>query len=125
MEPPVEVCGQTLPSRHRFTVSSVRLEWPGSDPVHDGLRLAQLSDLHLGPGTSAARIRLAVGGVNRFAPDLVLLTGDYVTWSRRPVACIREPLGGFQAPSFAVLGTHDHQVGAGSIRRELEALGYT
>jgi hypothetical protein len=41
------------------------------------------------------------------------------------VARLREQLGGIDAPTFVVLGNHDHWVGAASIRSSFESLGYT
>lgn len=93
--------------------------------VHDGLRIAHLSDVHVGRFTPRSRIRLAVDTVNAYEPDLVVLTGDYVTRSRRPVAWIRGYLEGLRGPVFAVLGNHDHVVDARGVRGELEAMGYT
>jgi predicted MPP superfamily phosphohydrolase len=97
---------------------------PGLDPRHDGLRVVQLSDLHVGPRTPPSRIRAAVDEANRFQPDLVALTGDYVSKARAEVAQIREQLGGLSAPTVAVLGNHDHWVDAEGTTASLRSLGY-
>ncbi len=97
---------------------------PGLDPAHDGLRIAQLSDVHVGPRTPVETIRAAVAEANAFRPDLVLLTGDYVTHHRREVALVREQLGGLEAPTVAVLGNHDHWVDAGGTAEALRGHGY-
>src|SRR5215813_12679382 len=78
------------------------------DPAHDGLRVAQLSDIHVGARTPAERIRDAIALANSFEPDLVLLTGDYLSREERGVGLISELMGGLFAPTFAVLGNHDH-----------------
>ncbi|HEY8206927.1 MAG TPA: metallophosphoesterase [Myxococcaceae bacterium] len=114
-----------VPARHRFETSELTLVAPWISPAHEGLRVAQISDVHVGPGTPAARVRRAVERINAFRPHLALLTGDYVTRSKRPVARLREQLGGIDAPTFVVLGNHDHWVGAASIRSSFESLGYT
>ena len=107
-----------------FDVTDTAIRVRGIDPVHDGLRIAQISDVHIGPGTPARRITEAVGLVNAQKPDIVFLTGDYVTSSREPIA--RMPLlAGIDAPVYAVLGNHDHWVDARGVRRAIEALGYT
>jgi predicted MPP superfamily phosphohydrolase len=97
---------------------------PGLDPAHDGLRVAQLSDLHVGPRTPAATVRAAIAEANRFAPDLVVLTGDYLSRSPRELDAMREHLGGLLAPTVAVLGNHDVWVDPEGAARELRAHGY-
>jgi uncharacterized protein len=96
----------------------------GLDPAHDGLRLVQLSDLHVGDRTPARRIRDAIERANAFRPDLVVLTGDYLCRERRGVGLMREQLGGLTAPTVAVLGNHDHWVDPRGATRALNALGY-
>src|SRR5271165_3337122 len=84
----------------------------------DGLTIAQLSDLHYHPLFSAGVIRKAVELVSESKPDLVALTGDFVTvpalrkYDRKAaedaVPC--SALLGRLNPkfgTFAVLGNHD------------------
>lgn len=97
---------------------------PGLAPEHDGLRVAQLSDLHVGRRTPAERIRDAIAQANAFEPDLIALTGDYLCEERRGVGLMRELLGGLAAPTVAVLGNHDHWVDASGAARALVGLGY-
>jgi predicted MPP superfamily phosphohydrolase len=97
---------------------------PDLDPAHDGLRVAQLSDLHVGPLTPPERIRTAVAEANRFRPDLVVLTGDYLTRDRGGVSLMREQLGGLEAPTLATLGNHDRWVDPDGATAALEYLGY-
>jgi predicted MPP superfamily phosphohydrolase len=80
---------------------------PGLDPAHDGLRVAQLSDLHVGPRAAPAAVRAAIAQANAFEPDLVVLTGDYLSRRRSDVAAMRDHLGGLRGPVLAVLGNHD------------------
>jgi predicted MPP superfamily phosphohydrolase len=102
----------------------VELTVPGLRPAHDGLRIAQLSDLHVGPRTPDALIRAALEAAARFQPDLVFLTGDFVSRRRSEVGRAREILGGLAGPTFAVLGNHDHWVDAGGTAAALRAQGY-
>jgi len=103
---------------------SITFDVPGLDPRHDGLRVAQLSDLHVGRRTPAVTIRAAIDAVNALAPDLVLLTGDFLSSRRSEVATMRDLLGGLAAPTVAVLGNHDHWVDARGAAAALRALGY-
>jgi len=97
---------------------------PDLDPAHDGLRVAQLSDLHVGPRTPPERIRAAIDEANGFRPDLVVLTGDYLSRARSGVGLMRELLGGLEAPTVAVLGNHDHWVDPAGAVTSLSRLGY-
>ncbi|SET95503.1 metallophosphoesterase [Stigmatella erecta] len=118
---------ETLRLRWRdyFALNEHLLHVPGLSPEHDGLRVAQLSDVHVGQATSAVRIRRAVEAVNASAPDLVFLTGDYVTHSPKPLPRVRELLAGLRGPVFVVMGNHDHWVNAPYLREGFEQLGYT
>jgi uncharacterized protein len=75
----------------------------------DGFRIAQLSDLHIGPFMSEAEIRRVVGITNRLKADLIVLTGDYVTWDPSTQAAVVNVLTGLKAPHgiFGCLGNHE------------------
>lgn len=111
--------------RDHFSLSENVLFLPHMHAEHDGLRIAQLSDVHVGQATSSVRIRRAVEAVNAEAPDLVFLTGDYVTHSPKPLPRVRELLAGLRGPVFVVLGNHDHWVDGPYLRESFERLGYT
>lgn len=111
--------------RDHFTLSENVLHVPGIHREHDGLCIAHLSDIHVGQATSAVRIRRAVAEVNARNPDVIFLTGDYVTHSPKPLPRVIELLAGFNRPVFAVMGNHDHWVNAHYLRQGFERLGYT
>lgn len=97
----------------------------GLDPRHDGVRIAQLSDIHVGNLTPASHIRAAIEAANAARPDLVVLTGDYVCWKRQEVEQAEEQLAGLVAPRvLAVLGNHDYFVWGSGVRAALERNGY-
>jgi predicted MPP superfamily phosphohydrolase len=79
-------------------------------PALDGLRVVQLSDLHHSPFTGREQIEHAVATANNLEPDLIVLTGDYVSHEREYAAPCAEMLGQLRARYgvFAVLGNHDH-----------------
>lgn len=97
---------------------------PDLDPAHDGLRVAQMSDFHVGERTRLETIRDAIARANAFEPDLVVLTGDYLCRKRSGIGLMRELLGGLAAPTVAVLGNHDHWVDPRGAARALGAHGY-
>jgi len=100
---------------------------PAVPRAFDGLRIAQVADVHAGvfmPLERLARVRALVEGLR---PDLVVFTGDQL--DRRDVdadlfvhgfAGISAPLG-----AFGVLGNHDHLAGADLAVGALEAVGVT
>lgn len=106
-------------------ISEHEVRVPGLDPRLDGVRIAQLSDVHVGNLTPRAHVRAAVEAANRAAPDLIVLTGDYVCWKRSEVALVADQLGGLRAPRvLAVLGNHDYFVWGAGVRGALERNGY-
>jgi predicted MPP superfamily phosphohydrolase len=92
---------------------------------HDGLVVAQISDLHVGWSTPAERIRAAVRTINASGADLVALTGDYITNHESAVPRLGEQLRGFRLPAVAVLGNHDHWTNARGVTQQLEGIGCT
>jgi len=95
---------------------------PGLPDHITGRRIAQLSDFHLGEYTGLEKLWSAVEQVNRLAPDLVFLTGDYVTHTlRQPGEFARlatsliEPLRALAVPTYAILGNHDRWRDRGGI----------
>jgi predicted MPP superfamily phosphohydrolase len=78
-----------------------------------GFRVAQLSDLHIGPFMSASQIRHVVQMTNDYKADLVLLTGDYIIWDPRTQGDVVDALSGLRAP-FGIVGClGNHEVWAG------------
>jgi predicted MPP superfamily phosphohydrolase len=79
---------------------------PGVPGELDGLRIAHLSDFHLGvPSRGLRAVRDAVAWVGERRPDLVCVTGDLV--SRRSGVPELERLLGELGPCYVVLGNHD------------------
>jgi predicted MPP superfamily phosphohydrolase len=105
--------------------------------VWDGLTIAQLSDFHYDGRSSLVPIRKAIEMVNRLRPDLIVLTGDFVTLpflfkllhNSRQAARFAEPcavlLSQLRAPLgvFAVLGNHDVLTDPDFIVASLQANG--
>ncbi len=88
----------------RRRVTEVEIE--GLPPELDGVRIAHLSDLHLGaPSRGRWAAEHAVAWIAERRPDLVCITGDLV--SRRAGVPQLERLLGELGPSFVVLGNHD------------------
>jgi predicted MPP superfamily phosphohydrolase len=85
----------------------LELQIDGLPPALDGLRIAHLSDLHLGvPSRGTRASRRAFEWVRERRPDLVCITGDLVS-RRRGEPLLRELLAGLPSDPYVVLGNHD------------------
>lgn len=77
------------------------------------LRVAQISDLHLGPSNSNRDFfQRAVARIQQLNPDIILLTGDFMQWDDVYARPLAQVLGALQAPLgvWASLGNHDYGV---------------
>ncbi|AKT36367.1 phosphoesterase/phosphatase [Chondromyces crocatus] len=87
------------------------------------LRIAHLTDQHVGRVTPMKVQREAVDLTNQQRPDLVMLTGDFVCHSQLYLDQLEELIRSFDAPVFAVLGNHDHWSGGDEVKRSLQRAG--
>jgi predicted MPP superfamily phosphohydrolase len=91
-----------------------------------GLRVAHLTDFHRSRHTSDLLLRRAVVAANAARPDLILLTGDYVTRDPRDIAPCAHILAPLQARLgvYAILGNHDYTTDGPAMERSLTELGF-
>jgi len=106
------------PMVHRLDV-----EVPALDPAHDGVKIAHVTDLHVGMLTPHGRIRRALELAQAEAPDLLFLTGDFVCYSPKFVPHLADILSDVRVPAYAVLGNHDHWTDAPGVTHALESNG--
>jgi predicted MPP superfamily phosphohydrolase len=99
---------QTVPTLARHTASPARVERP--------LRLVQITDPHLGPFMSVERLAGICQRAVDKSPDLVLLTGDFLTMESQADPQLLQralaPLKALPGRVFACLGNHDHEAPA-------------
>ena len=101
----------------RLRVLDVRLA--GLPPALDGLRIAHLSDFHLGvPSRGRVAVERAVEWVAERQPDLVTVTGDLLSRPRGEQQ-LRALLGSLPHPYF-VLGNDDYAVSRDPFSRPVE-----
>jgi predicted MPP superfamily phosphohydrolase len=93
----------------------------------EGLRIAQVSDLHVGPHTPARHLERIVRAVQSARPDIIAITGDQVDDYAQDVEHFAQAFSTFHAPLgvFAVPGNHDVYAGWPEVRAGLEAMGMT
>jgi predicted MPP superfamily phosphohydrolase len=116
----------------RLVVREVPLELAGWPREMSGLRVALLTDLHVGgPFNGLPRLREVVRRTNERHPDLILLLGDYMKGHiLGQVVTPQEmapEMGQLEAPLgvFAVLGNHDHWFNGRRVARALQNAGIT
>ncbi len=96
------------------------------DPEFDGYRIVQISDLHMGHWLNAERLNGVVELINGQDPDLVAITGDFVSYSLKQVEV--EMAAGLRRLAardgvVAVLGNHDHWFDPVGVRKVLHEAG--
>ncbi|MCA9691377.1 MAG: metallophosphoesterase family protein [Myxococcales bacterium] len=87
------------------------------------LRIAHVTDQHVGRVTPMRVQMAAVELINERRPDLVCVTGDFVCHSQAYLDALEEVIAAFEAPVVGVLGNHDHWSGADAVRRILRRAG--
>ncbi len=116
-----------LGGRASPTVERVQLIVPGLHPSLVGLRIAQISDIHVGPTIRRAFVQDMVERVNGLDPHLVALTGDLVDGPVSGLHTETAPLADLQAPLglYFVTGNHEYYSGVLDWLAELQRLGFT
>jgi predicted MPP superfamily phosphohydrolase len=97
----------------------------GLAPDLDGFRIAQISDLHIGPTIRAPYVRRVVRMTRALDADLIALTGDTADGSVDRLAAHAAPLADLavEGRTFLVLGNHEYYAGAERWVAHFEALG--
>ena len=117
-------------ARHEISIPSRTIPIRNLPPAFQGFRIAQLSDIHYDEYTEPSFVRRVIARVNALAPDLVLLTGDYISFAPLPRDFVlgamhrcAQTLAAIACPQrFAVMGNHDSFLGAPTIAPILAAV---
>ncbi|MFZ0879362.1 MAG: metallophosphoesterase [Candidatus Acidiferrales bacterium] len=108
-----------------FEITEPRIRLAALPDAFRGFRIVQLTDIHHGVFLPGEMLRHVVALVNTLEPDLIALTGDFITYSRAYIEPVAEILGGLRSKhgTFAALGNHDFRVGADEVAGALAAAG--
>lgn len=118
-------------SRHELQVEKHDVLLPKLADEFRGMKIVQISDMHFEEFDEAYFLEHVVDVVNRLKPDVVLYTGDFVSYGPFPIAYGRsriepcaEILARTKCPQrFASLGNHDYIVGWKRVKDGLESHG--
>ncbi|HEY1135130.1 MAG TPA: metallophosphoesterase [Nocardioides sp.] len=120
--------GYGLAEASAVRTSEVEVAVPGLGAGLDGLRIALVTDLHVGPVRDEDFVASVVERVQDADVDMVVLGGDYSDGPERHVGRYLDPLGELDAPygTVAVTGNHEFINGdADEVMARLEGLGVT
>jgi predicted MPP superfamily phosphohydrolase len=116
-----------------FSVETVQLKLKRLPKSFSGLRVAQISDIHMGGWMNLERFQQVADLILAETPDILLITGDFLLGNRVTVN-IRQAIDDLTGvlsslaeaiPSFAVLGNHDYWIDSETVRKMLSVSGMT
>lgn len=118
-------------SRHEMSVEEHTIHLTRLPDAFRGMRIVQISDFHLDEFTEAFFLREMVRQVNGLRPDLVVLTGDFISYGPLPYSYARRRapecasiLSEIECPlRYAVEGNHDCIIGARYVTEPLKEHG--
>ncbi len=95
--------------RTNFQIKEIDLPIPGLHPDLEGLRIGQLSDLHVSPWLSVRELGRAVDMLNELKPHLTVVTGDLITQVGDPLDDTIRELARLRADAgiLGCLGNHE------------------
>jgi len=95
-------------------------------PLKD-LRIAQFTDVHIGPTIKRDFVENIVKQINQLRPDMIVMTGDLVDGSVAHLKNDVAPLAKLDAPygKFFITGNHEYYSGAEAWIAEMKSLGFT
>ncbi|HYC52348.1 MAG TPA: metallophosphoesterase [Gemmatimonadaceae bacterium] len=109
----------------RLVVRHITLSPPRMPRALDGLRIVQLTDLHVGPQTSRRHLARIADAARVAAGDIIAYTGDQVDDHPADIEVFASAFGTLQAPLgvYAIPGNHDVYAGWDEVRRRTETMG--
>jgi predicted MPP superfamily phosphohydrolase len=109
----------------RLSIRALALAPPNMPSAFAGLRIVQLSDLHVGPQTSRVQLARIAAATREADPHVIAYTGDQVDDHPADIDYFAAALSGLTAPLgvYAIAGNHDVYAGWEEVRRRLEAIG--
>ncbi len=107
---PVAAVGYgTFVARYRLSLREVNIPLPGLPKDLDGLRIVQLTDIHLSPFLSLRELERAVDMANETNANVALVTGDLISTSNDPLDDCLNALARLRADAgvLGCMGNHE------------------
>lgn len=100
----------------------LRLAVPGLPSAFDGYRLVHVADTHLGVRINNRRLPGLIEAIQAEHPDLIAITGDFVTGQGGDLMALCAPLSALHAPDgvWGCLGNHDYAAAPRLVRAAVE-----
>lgn len=113
-------------ARRSAPVKSIDVPIAGLAAALHGLKIVQISDIHIGPTIKRGYVEKIVATVNGLNPDIIAVTGDVVDGSVPQLQADARPLGALSARhgTFFVTGNHEYYSGADTWIAEFRRLGF-
>lgn len=117
-------------ARHEISIVNQTIRIDNLPDAFHNFRIVQISDIHYDEYTEPFFVRRVIRHINALAPDMVVLTGDFISFTPLPrsfaesaIRACAQALREIDCPQrFAVMGNHDSFLGAPEIHPILSAV---
>jgi hypothetical protein len=111
----------------RLTIEHIEIPLKKLKPALEGFKLVQISDIHIDSFTQIGIVEKAAAAVNQLKPDLIVLTGDYVTRQAEAILELAPVVASLNARYgiVAILGNHELWTNAAYIQDRLKQVGFS
>lgn len=108
-------------------IKTIRIPFSGLSPDLDGIRIVQLTDIHVSATTKRPFVEKIVDAVNKLSPDIITITGDLVDGSVSHLSHDVDPLKHLRSTfgNFFVTGNHEYYSGVDHWVNKIKELGFT
>jgi predicted MPP superfamily phosphohydrolase len=117
----------TYIGRNKITIEEQTLSFPDLPEALDGLSIVQISDLHAGVFMEGWELEPYIEIVNDLKPDIVVITGDIISWGAHYIEPAVAALGKIKCNRgvYAIMGNHDFYGDTEELCTNLEKAGIT
>lgn len=116
--PSVITAYSLINNRSDYTVRAMTLQFPNLPNELHGLKIAQISDIHSGLYMPQRKMEEITEVVNALSPDLITLTGDFVSSFKEEIEPFAKGFQGLKSTfgTFSCAGNHDEWAGISAIQ---------
>lgn len=109
------------------SIVKVDIPVPDLPDALQNLKIAQISDLHIGPTIQSRYVKRVVNKTNEQTPDIIVITGDLVDAHTESIKKHLRPLADLKSRYgvFYVTGNHEYYWGMQTLFNELKSVGLT